>query len=119
MCLQNQKQEPVFQVASGVPLLITILIGEGCKMFKIITGYFYITLRDTTIAPNDVQNHVTKMKNWKALGSDVVQGFWFKGISNLHEAIVKPLKASLVSGKVSPWMTKRQMMDHGKQRISH
>lgn len=89
------------------------------RRFKIITGCFYITLRDTTIAPNDVQNHVTKMKNWKALGSDVVQGFWFKGISNLHEAIVKPLKASLVSGKVSPWMTKRQMMDHGKQRISH
>lgn len=119
MCLQNQKQEPVFQVASGVPLLVTILIGEGCKMFKIITGCSYIALRDITIEPNDVQNHVTKMKNWKALGPDVVQGFWFKGISNLHEAIVKPLKACLVSGKVSPWMTKMQMMDHGKQRISH
>ena len=49
---------------------------------------------------------VNKMANWKAPGPDLVQGFWLKKFSNLHDRIANQLNECLSKANVPPWMTK-------------
>ena len=35
------------------------------------------------------RNEILSMSNWKALGPDGVQGFWFKRMTNLHDRLAK------------------------------
>ena len=46
------------------------------------------------------------MPNWKSPGPDVVQGFWLKSFSSLHERIRLQLKECLDSGFVPSWLTR-------------
>ena len=48
------------------------------------------------------------MPNWKSPGPDLVQGFWLKNFSSLHERVRLPLKECLDSGFVSSWLTRRR-----------
>ena len=41
------------------------------------------------------------MQNWKSSGPDLVQGFWLKDYSSLHERLRLQLKESLDSGSPS------------------
>ena len=45
------------------------------------------------------------MSNWKALGPDGVQGFWFKMMANLHDRLANHLKSCLNTGTAPQWMT--------------
>ena len=46
-----------------------------------------------------------RMPNWKLPGPVLVQGFWLKKISSLHERVRLQLKESLDSGFVPSWLT--------------
>ena len=46
------------------------------------------------------------MPNWKAPGPDLVQGFWLKSFSSLHEGVRLQLKECLDSGFVPSWLTR-------------
>ena len=47
------------------------------------------------------------MQNWKSSGPDLVQGFWLKNYSSLHERLRLQLKECLDSGSPSSsWLTR-------------
>ena len=46
------------------------------------------------------------MPNWKSPGPDLVQGFWLKSFSSLHERVRLQLKECLDSGFVTSWLTR-------------
>ena len=46
------------------------------------------------------------MPNWKSPSSDLVQGFWLKSFSSLHERVRLQLKECLDSGFVPSWLTR-------------
>ena len=46
------------------------------------------------------------MPNWKSPRPDLVQGFWLKNFSNLHERVRLELKECLDSGFVPSWLTR-------------
>ena len=45
------------------------------------------------------------MPNWKSPGLDLVQEFWLKNFSSLHERVRLQLKECLDSGFVPSWLT--------------
>ena len=53
---------------------------------------------------------VNKMANWKARGPDLVQGFWLKKFSNLHDRIADQLNECLSKANVPQWMTKGRIV---------
>ena len=46
------------------------------------------------------------MPNWKSPGPELVQGFWLKNFSGLHERVRLQLKGCLDSGFVPSWLTR-------------
>ena len=46
------------------------------------------------------------MPNWKSPGPDLVQGFWLKSFSSLHERVRLQLKECFNSGFVPRWLTR-------------
>ena len=48
------------------------------------------------------------MPNWKSAGPDLVQGFWLKNFSSLHERVRLQLKECLDSGFVPSWLTRER-----------
>ena len=46
------------------------------------------------------------MPNWKSPGPDLVQGFWLKNFSSLHERVRLQLKECLDSGFMPSWLTR-------------
>ena len=46
-----------------------------------------------------------RMPNWKSPGPDLVQGFWLRNFSSLHERVRLELKECLDSGFVPSWLT--------------
>ena len=57
-----------------------------------------------------VEDFVNKTPNWKSPGPDLVQGFWLKRFTNLHERITLQLNECLRKGKVPTWMTKGRIV---------
>ena len=49
---------------------------------------------------------VDRMPNWKSPGPDLVQGFWLRDFSSLHERVRLQLKECLHSGFVPIWLTR-------------
>ena len=47
-----------------------------------------------------------RMPNWKSPCPDLVQGFWLKNFSSLHERVRLQLKECLDSGFLPSWLTK-------------
>ena len=60
------------------------------------------------------------MPNWKSPGPDLVQGFWLKNFSNLHERVRLPLKECLDSGFMSSWLTRRRtsLLQKGTSKVN-
>ena len=48
------------------------------------------------------------MSNRKSRGPDLVQGFWLKNFSSLHERVRLQLKECLDSGFVPSWLTRER-----------
>ena len=47
-----------------------------------------------------------RMLNWKSPGPDLVQGFWLKNFSSLHERVRLQPKECLDNGLVPSWFTR-------------
>ena len=47
-----------------------------------------------------------RMPNWMSPGPDLIQGFWLKNFSSLHEKVRLQLKECLDSGFVPSWLTR-------------
>ena len=47
-----------------------------------------------------------RKSHWKSPGPDLVQGFWLKSFSSLHERVRLQLKECLDSGFVPNWLTR-------------
>ena len=46
------------------------------------------------------------MSNWKSPGPDLIQIFWLKNFSSLHERVRLQVKECLDSGVVLSWLTR-------------
>ena len=57
------------------------------------------------ITTENLKEILGRMPNWKSPGPDLVQGFWLKNFSNLHEGVTLQLKKCLDSGFVPSWLT--------------
>ena len=51
---------------------------------------------------------IGRMPNWKSQGPGLVQGFWRKNFSSLHERVRLQLKECLESGFVPSWFTRKR-----------
>ena len=58
------------------------------------------------ITTGSLKEILGRMPNWKSPGPDVVQGFWLKNFSSLHERVRCQLKECLDSGFVPSWLTR-------------
>ena len=54
----------------------------------------------TDITTGSLKKILARMPNWKSLGPDLVEGFWLKSFSSLHESLRKQLIECLDSGFV-------------------
>ena len=58
------------------------------------------------ITTGSLKKILGRMPNWKSPGTDLVQGFWLKNFSSLHERVRLQLKECLDSGFVPSWLTR-------------
>ena len=58
------------------------------------------------ITVGKVKKALKGMPNWKSPGPDLVQGFWQKNFTAMHDRITVQLKICLETGKTPQWMTK-------------
>ena len=58
------------------------------------------------ITTESLEKMLGRMPNWKSAGPDLVQGFWLKNFSSLHEKVRLQLKECLDSGFVPSWLTR-------------
>ena len=47
-----------------------------------------------------------KMPNWKTPDPDLVQGFWFKNLTSLHNRLAEHFNQCLRECNIPSWMTK-------------
>ena len=62
------------------------------------------------ITVESMQKGVSGLSNWKAPGTDGVQGFWFKELTNLHDRVTKHSQACLNTGIEPQWVTKGRIL---------
>ena len=60
---------------------------------------------DIRIIVENVKTAIRKMTNWKAPGTDCVQGYQFKRFSTLNSRLTEHLQTCIVVGNVPSWMT--------------
>ena len=58
------------------------------------------------ITTGSLKKILGRMPNWKSPGPDLVQGFWLKNFSSLHERVSLQLKECLDSEFVPCWLTR-------------
>ena len=58
------------------------------------------------ITTGSLKKILGRMPNWKSPIPDLVQGFWLKDFSSLHERVKLQLKECLDSGFVPSWLTR-------------
>ena len=58
------------------------------------------------ITTGSLKKILGRMPNWKSPGPDLVQGFWLKSFSSLHERVRLQLKECLDNGFVPSWLTR-------------
>ena len=58
------------------------------------------------ITTGSLKKILGRIPNWKSPGPDLVQGFWLKNFSSLHERVRLQLKEYLDSGFVPSWLTR-------------
>ena len=60
----------------------------------------------TDITTGSLKKILGRMPNWKSPGPDLVQGFWLKSFSSLHERVRSQLKECLDSRFAPSWLTR-------------
>ena len=63
-------------------------------------------LEKIDITAGSLKKILGRMQKWKSPGPDLVQGFWLKKFSSLHERLRLQLKECLESGFVPIWLTR-------------
>ena len=58
------------------------------------------------ITTGSLKKILGRMPNWKSPGPDLLQKFWLKNFSSLHERVRLQLKECLDSGLVPSWLTR-------------
>ena len=58
------------------------------------------------ITTGSLKKILGRMPNWKSPGPDLLQRFWLKNFSSLHERVRLQLKECLDSGLVPSWLTR-------------
>ena len=58
------------------------------------------------ITTGSLKKILGRMPNWKSPGPDLVQGFWPKNFSSLHERVRLQLKKCLDGEFVPSWLTR-------------
>ena len=58
------------------------------------------------ITTGSLKKILGRMPNWKSPGPDLVQGFWLKNFSSLHERVRLQLKKCLDGEFVPSWLTR-------------
>ena len=61
---------------------------------------------DIRIGVENMKTAIREMTNWKPLGPDCVQGYWFKRFSTLHSRLSEHLQTCVVLVDGPTWMTK-------------
>ena len=61
------------------------------------------------ITTGSLKKILGRIPNWKSPGPDLVQGFWSKKFSSLHERVRFQLKEFLDSGFVPSWLTRERI----------
>ena len=62
--------------------------------------------QDLVITVEKVKSALAKIPNWKSPGPELVQGYWLKNFTSLHERIAYQLNECLRQGNVPSWMTR-------------
>ena len=60
----------------------------------------------TDITTGSLKKILGRMPNWKSPGPVLVQGFWLKNFSSLHEKIRLQLQEYLDGGFLTSWLTR-------------
>ena len=70
------------------------------------------------ITTGSLKKILGRMPNWKSPGPDLVQRFWLKNFSSLHERVSLQLKECLDSGFVPSWLTRERisLLQKGKSK---
>ena len=75
------------------------------------------------ITTGSLKKILGRIPNWKSPGPDLVQGFWLKNFSSLHEKVRLQLKECLDSGFVHSWLTRGRtsllQKDKGKGNVAN
>ena len=69
------------------------------------------------ITTGSLKKILGRMPNWKSPGRDLVQGFWLKSFSSLHEMVRLQIKECLDSGFVPSWLTRGRTSCYRKIRV--
>ena len=105
MWLKNRNS---FGETSGVSLQTIRRMQSGYKTFEL-----KITLKKQEkidITTGSLKKILARMPNWKSPGPDLIEGFWLKNFSSLHERVRLQLKECLDSGFVPSWLTRGRII---------
>ena len=70
------------------------------------------------ITTESLKKILDRIPNWKSPGPDIVQRFWLKNFSSLHERVRLKLKESLDSGFMPCWLTRGGLHCYQKIRVN-
>ena len=92
-----------FRETYGVSLQIIRKMQSGYKTCKV---KLMLKKREDRYCYRKLKKILGMMSNWKSPGPDLVQGFWLKNFSSLHERVRLQLKECLDSGFMPSWLTR-------------
>ena len=82
---------------------------KDAKWLKDLQSEFNVTKQEKIdLTKESLKKILGRMPNWKSLSLGLVQGFWLKNFSSLHERVRSQLKECLDSGFVPSWLTKER-----------
>ena len=80
---------------------------QRCRMVKgVKRGKDINRQGNISITKESAAHYVKRIPNRKAPGPDLVQGFWLKHFTSLHQRIAHQLQDCLLRGNVPKWMTR-------------
>ena len=101
LLLKNQNS---FRETYGVSLQIIRTMQNGYKTCEV--KLMLKKQEKIDITTGSLKKILGRMPNWKSPGPDLVQGFWLKNFSSLHERVRLQLKECLDSGFVPSCLTR-------------
>ena len=98
------KNENSFGETDGINLQIIRRMQSGHKTCEV--KLILKKQEKIYIITGSLKKILGRMRNWKSPGPDLVQRFWLKNFSSLHERVRLQLKECLDSRFVPSWLTR-------------